>query len=385
MTLYKTDSAGAPPSAASSASGDAPLLASAQSKLADVRNQPLSSTERAIEGFGIAASTATPPADAQASAIADAGANVRTALQRTDLSPAQSGQVRQALEGLGNALVDGRMDPRLDAGLREQVYDLATADAGGARFADALERTSSAAQPFAASPADATSEHFAEAHRTATDYIAASHVTLSATQRTYIDQTLQATTAGGHLVSPAEVHDLVDKVAVTPFPKFASNVYPASISLESLSRLDTVAKAANLDVGKLVVTSSARTPSEQAAIMYAQLQDGTISHYGPPGQQVIAIYNQGIARGDSADTIRDAMRDKMADLLNQGIPVSNHFVNLDEMNVFDIGPGTSGMSATQRQHFQSALVQAKADGTVTNFLSPFTGHDPAFHIEIKQH
>ncbi len=370
-------------SAAASSSNDG-AASTAQAALQAIRNQPLARSERAIEGFRIAASAAAPAVGAQAQAVADTGANARTALQRGDLALAQSAQVQQVLERLGNALVDGKLDPHLDAGVGQHVYDLATADAGSGRFDDALAQLTTAAQPFDGNTLDDQSDQFAQVRQTAQDYAASSNIALSASQRTYVDQSLQVAVSHGHVPSRDEVHDLVDKVADTPFPKFAANVCPASISLKSLARLNTVADAAKIDVGKLVVTSSARTPAQQAVIMYDQLQDGTISHYGPAGQQVIAVYNQGIAHHDSPDTIRDAMRDKMADLLKQGIPVSNHFVDLDKMNVFDIGPAASGMSAAQKQHFQSALVQAKSDGTITNFLSPFTGHDPAFHIEIKQ-
>lgn len=437
--LSKIDPTGAPPDTPSGAAEDAV----AQAQLAMARQQPFDPIQRAIEGFAVAASGTAAPAGAQARAIADAGANARTALQRPDLSPAQAVQVRQVLEPLGNAVMDGKIDPHVDNTLHDRLYDLATAEAGSSQFEGALAQMTRAAQrldeshapaggaaqgssaaassaladaggsarpwwqarylvaPDGAPDAGATeassgpptddgndldreSDNFAQAQQTAKDYIDTAGIKLSATQKTYIDQSLQVAVARGHIPSHDDVVDLVDRVSTTPFPRFSPNVFPASISLKSLASLNDVAANANIDVGKLVVTSSARTPAQQAAIMYGQLQDGSISSYGPPGQQVIAVYNRGIANGDDADTIRDAMRDKMADLLSQGIAVSNHFVNLDEMNVFDIGPGTSGMSAAQKQRFQAALVQARNDGTITNFLSPFTGHDPAFHIEIKQ-
>ena len=86
--LSELESAGASSAATSvAADGDAPV-ASAQAQLAAVRNQPLEPAQRALEGFRIAASTAEPAAGAQARAVADAGTNARTAMQRGDLPPA---------------------------------------------------------------------------------------------------------------------------------------------------------------------------------------------------------------------------------------------------------------------------------------------------------
>ncbi|MCK9689518.1 hypothetical protein [Scleromatobacter humisilvae] len=144
--LSELESAGASSVATSLAAGGDEPVASAQAQLAGVRNQSLEPAQRALEGFRIAASTAAPSAHAQARAVDDAGTNARTAMQRGDLSPAQSHQVQQALEQLGNALVDGKLSPSLDASLRDNLYDLATADAGGPRFDGALAQMTRAAQ-----------------------------------------------------------------------------------------------------------------------------------------------------------------------------------------------------------------------------------------------
>lgn len=166
-------------------------------------------------------------------------------------------------------------------------------------------------------------------------------------------------------------------------PQFDARVSRDSLSVHSLEVLNRVALEAGVDIGKLRVTSSIRTPADQARIMYEQLENGTISQYGPAGQQLIAIYREGVAAGNSAEAIRARMAERAQVLLDQGVKVSNHLGNPLDMNVFDIAP--SSIPAGKTQAFQSALNAAQASGDLRNFLSPYTStYDPAFHLEIDQ-
>ena len=144
--LPEIETSAAASAANATQTGDDALVTAARAQLAAVRDQALEPAPRAIEGFRIAASTAGPSADAQARAIADAGSNARTAMQRTDLPPDQAHRVQQALERLGNGLVDDKLAPTLAPSLRGNLYDLATADAGSARFNDALAQVTQTAQ-----------------------------------------------------------------------------------------------------------------------------------------------------------------------------------------------------------------------------------------------
>lgn len=124
------DDAGSASTSTSRTADDAALVAAAQARLVQVANQPLDPAQRAVEGFRTAASTALPTgAGADAQARADAGANARTALER-DLPPAQARQVRQVVEHLGNAVVDGKIDPHINNTFRDNLYALATAKPG---------------------------------------------------------------------------------------------------------------------------------------------------------------------------------------------------------------------------------------------------------------
>ena len=166
-------------------------------------------------------------------------------------------------------------------------------------------------------------------------------------------------------------------------PKFRSNVSPSSVSNYSLEKLNKIALDAGVDIGVLSVTSSIRTSADQARIMYEQLDAGNISQYSPAGQQLISIYNQGVQNGDTGADIKAAMTNKAQQLLDQGVKVSNHLGNPADLNVFDIAP--SSIPPGKAQAIQGALVKAKANGDISNFLSPYTSiYDPAFHIEIKQ-
>jgi|GEM_PF-6598005 len=66
-------------------------IAAAGAEAARIAAQPLDPQTRAIKGFRIANSTSEPVTGAPANALADAAANARTALSRTDLSPERGG------------------------------------------------------------------------------------------------------------------------------------------------------------------------------------------------------------------------------------------------------------------------------------------------------
>jgi hypothetical protein len=101
---------------------------------------------RAAAGFGIAARELPAAAGPAAQAVADAPTNVATALARTDVPPAQAAQARATLQHLGNALVDGRIDPHINDVFRQHLYDLATAAPDSAAYRGALAQLTRAAQ-----------------------------------------------------------------------------------------------------------------------------------------------------------------------------------------------------------------------------------------------
>jgi hypothetical protein len=101
--------------------------AAAAAAAARVSAQPLDPQARAAEGFRIASGTPPTNASPQGAAVADAGASAKTAMARTDLPPETQKQVNVALERLGNAVVDGKIDPHMNNAFKQQLYNLATA------------------------------------------------------------------------------------------------------------------------------------------------------------------------------------------------------------------------------------------------------------------
>jgi hypothetical protein len=100
-------------------------IAAAGAEAARIAAQPLDPQARAIKGFRIANSTSEPVSGTTAIALADAAANARTALSRTDLSPERAAQVKNVVERLGNAVIDGKIEPHINNQFREHLRYLA--------------------------------------------------------------------------------------------------------------------------------------------------------------------------------------------------------------------------------------------------------------------
>lgn len=129
----------------------------------------------------------------------------------------------------------------------------------------------------------------------------------------------------------------------------------------------------------VTVTSTARTPSEQARIMYENIERHGADHqkrlYGPDGDQVIDVYSSFKAQGKSQVEIVSVMTGK---ILSVGASrVSRHAADLRKINVVDIAP--SSISLALRKKFEVAV---RGDPRVSKFLTP--PGDPAYHIEIPQ-
>lgn len=125
------------------------------------------------------------------------------------------------------------------------------------------------------------------------------------------------------------------------------------------------------------ITSGRRTPSEQAAAMYANLESTSVTVqkdlYGASGDKVIDVYVAGKAAtpAKEAATIRQEMTEKIKELGPS--KVSRH---CSENSVIDVAPS----SITNDAQFQK---KALAHTRVTKYLGPgTTPSDPAHHLEI---
>jgi hypothetical protein len=128
-----------------------------------------------------------------------------------------------------------------------------------------------------------------------------------------------------------------------------------------------------------IVTSTVRTPADQARIMYGNIEAHGVEAqrklYKPAGGGVIIdIYVHQKAQGATAEATKHAMEQKIVELGPEHI--SAHCTADPAKSVFDVAP--SSIPADKKQAF---INQVSATPEVTKFLRPPV--DPAYHIEIK--
>lgn len=101
---------------------------------------------RAVAGWALAGKGESATFQATMQPSADAGANAKTALSRTDLPAPLRQQVGTVVEHLGQALLDGRVDPHVNDAFRDHLYSLATDAPDSASFRGALAQMNRAAE-----------------------------------------------------------------------------------------------------------------------------------------------------------------------------------------------------------------------------------------------
>ena len=121
-------------------------IAAAAAQAGQDAARALTTLQRSLEGFRLASGEAPAGANPTTAAVADAAANARTALARTDLPPAVRAQVVSVLEHLGNGVMDGTIEPSINNTFRQHLYSLATDPSGSAQFKGALSQLTRAAQ-----------------------------------------------------------------------------------------------------------------------------------------------------------------------------------------------------------------------------------------------
>jgi hypothetical protein len=157
---------------------------------------------------------------------------------------------------------------------------------------------------------------------------------------------------------------------------FGPNAKSADVSEFTLTVLRDIMRSA--DVAQLTITSTQRSPQDQARVMFANIErDGVARQkalYKPAGQSVIDAYVAAKSAGKSPDEIRAAM---VARILEIGPEkVSRHAADPNVLNVFDVAPA----SVARPTEFVAA---ARGDSRVAKVLTP-AENDPAFHLEIPQ-
>lgn len=129
----------------------------------------------------------------------------------------------------------------------------------------------------------------------------------------------------------------------------------------------------------IIITSTARTPADQARIMYENVEkygaDEQKRLYSGYGDKVIDVYIELKAKNKSRGEIIAAMQNKIM-TLGPG-KVSSHVADFKKLNVIDIAPSSIPRS------FHSAFEKIiENDKRIGRFFKP--PRDPAYHLEIIQ-
>lgn len=166
-----------------------------------------------------------------------------------------------------------------------------------------------------------------------------------------------------------------------PAPRiiFGPSAKPAVVSTYTRNLVRSLLKAA--DCPSCVISSTSRTPAEQARAMYANIINlgvtSQLALYAPAGDEVINEYVRVRKTGAAPATIIAAMTAKIVALGPSR--VSLHCADPTALNVIDIAPS----SIADPVAFLAAIQVATAQGTISRYFSPGS-HDPAFHLEVPQ-
>ncbi len=129
-----------------------------------------------------------------------------------------------------------------------------------------------------------------------------------------------------------------------------------------------------------IITSTVRTPEDQARIMYNNIVTYGVQHqknlYGAAGDAVIDVYAAQKSAGANESATRTAMVNKINELGPGSI--SRHCSDPAKLQVVDIAPS----SIQNKTKFVQALQAALEAKRISKYILPPA--DPAYHIEIPQ-
>lgn len=157
------------------------------------------------------------------------------------------------------------------------------------------------------------------------------------------------------------------------------------VSEYSIQIIKMALKEAGLKTG--VITSTIRTPEEQAAIMLANAKinsDKQINLYGDQGKSVLKVYEKNKSKSD----VVNLMVAEIKRLEKEGERVSLHCVSEEvylKHNVIDIG--LNSMKAANpnfdSKKFGAALKKLKDEGYLEKLIDETRKSNSAWHFEIQ--
>ena len=137
-----------------------------------------------------------------------------------------------------------------------------------------------------------------------------------------------------------------------------------------------------------VITSTLRTPEEQASIMLKNAKTDLKKQYrlyGRNGDAVLKIYDNNKSKIDSE--ILKLMVDKINDLEKTARRVSNHCISIDgykKKNIIDIGLNSTrnANKSFNSDKFTRALKDLSKEGYIDRFIDETKKSNQCWHIEI---
>lgn len=157
--------------------------------------------------------------------------------------------------------------------------------------------------------------------------------------------------------------------------KFGPKAVKQNVTNFSLKVLEDIMQKAG--ISSALITSTARTPADQARVMYANIVATGVAKqkqlYAAAGDAVIDEYVKAKKAGRTEVEIKAAMEAKIIAI--GPTKVSHHAADPNILCVFDVAPS----SIAKKAEFEKAV---KADKRVKKFIVPPL--DPAYHLEIPQ-
>lgn len=144
------------------------------------------------------------------------------------------------------------------------------------------------------------------------------------------------------------------------------------------------------DMPQAVITSTIRTPNEQARIMYNNAKKDLTKQfqlYGSTGDEVLKVYEANQDRPESK--VLQLMEKKIASLLKQGRKTSKHVVTIDQYkncNIIDIGVNSTRKvcgKSFSAEKFTKALKNLQGKGYIEKLIDETKKTNTCWHIEIK--
>lgn len=137
-----------------------------------------------------------------------------------------------------------------------------------------------------------------------------------------------------------------------------------------------------------VITSTLRTPEDQAAIMLKNAKVNLASQkkmYAAAGKKVLEVYEKNKTKTDSE--IIELMAKKIKGFMDENVSVSNHCFSLEkyaQKNVFDIGVNSTKAKSKNfnKIKFTSALKDLASDGYISKFIDETAKSNNCWHVEI---